>query len=305
MGNNKMWYQGDAIPPAYDPCKDDREEKTYSQALDDPNRCYGIGTEEDPLVIWMNSSSDKMDRDMLWANNNFAKAIAKILGFTHAWIIKEAHGVEYARDAKGRKIPTSTSPNRYLLQEADMHITLRLGTGLYDCRLSAHAYVQLDDEGCPETYMTDLVRRYRKHDGDSQIEFWPWRNAHRRTRPRKPMFLCQMPNWEVHANVGPYLDTYRPDNRWAGDTYTPRKPSTPPREESDSGSDIIEGTLTEEMSKLMTRCKSTYDSYKEMHREVMALGDPPVDRLRQLQAVRERFYTMKREIYREVRGILV
>ncbi|KAI3324207.1 hypothetical protein HD806DRAFT_543611 [Xylariaceae sp. AK1471] len=298
-GNSQMWYQGDRIPRACDPCKDDREEREYDLALSDSNRCFGKGIEEDPLVVWINGP-DYLDRDLIWAHNNFAKAIAKVLGFTHTWIIKAAHNKQYARDAEGKKIPIA--PGRYLVHPADMHITLRLGTDLYDCRLSAHAYVLLDRYGNPDKYMTQLARKFKKEGGDSQLEFWPWRNNHKRFLPQRPISLG--PNWEVYANVGPYIDTYRPDNRRTGDTYTPRSDSTPPREDVENEYGIIEGAMTPEMVGMMRQCHAAYYAYVTFHQELIAMDYPPPDRVRELHAMHEQIVTMNREIYREVKGVL-
>jgi len=303
-----MWHQGDPIPTAYEPCKNEREEREYQDALSDPNRCYGTGIKDDPLVVWLKRPEDIItNRDQLWAHNNFAKAMAKLLGLTHTWIVKEAHDMEYARDNDGRKIPIA--PQRYLLRDADMHITLRLGTNLYECRLSAHAYVQLDSMGNPEKYMTDLLRRFKRGDGgDSQIEFWAWVNHHRRYLPRTP--VCLGPNWEIHANVGPYLDTYRPNSRLTCDTYTPRSETTSPRgeyvedEAAYQRGKVIEGAVTREIERLVRKCNSAYVVYKELHMELAVLEHPPVERLRELHAMREHVATMKREIYREAKGIL-
>ncbi|KAH8160266.1 hypothetical protein CIB48_g7980 [Xylaria polymorpha] len=224
-----VWRHWDSIPPAYEPCKNSREEREYDLALSNPNRCFGQGTTDDPLVVWIDRPA-YWNRGLVWAHNNFAKSIAKVLGFTHTWIIKGAHDLQYARDAEGNKIYITR--DQYMVQSADMHITLRLGTDLYSCRLSAHAYVVLDENGNPARYMTELARRFKKDRGassSSQLEFWRWKSYHRRFLPRRPVSLG--PNWELYANVGPYLDTYRPDARRTRDTYTPRSDDTPPARE--------------------------------------------------------------------------
>lgn len=312
------WRQWDPIPPAFEPCKDDREERRYDLALSDPNRCYGLGTQEDPLVVWIDKP-DYHNRNLVWAHNDFAKAIAKVLGLTHTWIIKGAHDRQYARDAEGRRIPIS--PDKYLLEEADTHITLRLGTGLYECNLSAHVYVLLDEDGNPARYMDELARKFRHGDtstkakagegGDPQLTFWPWRNNRRRFLPRRPINLG--PNWEVHANVGPYLDTYRPDGKRAGDTYTPRSHGTPPREEQHDKTGVrtaddykvIEGAMTRELAALVARSNAAYAVYKEFHMRLVMMDYPPADGLRELHAMREHIATMQRDIYREGMGFIV
>ncbi|KAI1820694.1 hypothetical protein F4861DRAFT_49231 [Xylaria intraflava] len=296
-GNWNVWQHGNRFPPANEPCKDDREERDYDFALTNPNRCYGLGTKDDPLVIWLNSPG-KMGRDAIWAHNNFAKAIAKLLGLTHTWMIRGAHDQQYARDEEGRKI--LASPGRWLLREADMHITLRLGTGLYECRLSAHAYVALGESGSPERYMDELTRRFREKDSDVQIDFWQWGIRRRRFLPRRGLQLGE--NWELYANVGPYLDTYRPDRRRTRDTYTPRDKDTPPREHD--GGEVLEGAMTPELAALVHRCHAAYDVYKNLHEELAALEDRPDHRMRELHAMREQIVTMKREIYREAKGYI-
>ncbi|KAI8945599.1 hypothetical protein F4801DRAFT_122306 [Xylaria longipes] len=302
--NKNIWRHWDSIPPAYEPCKNDREEREYDLALSNPNRLFGQGTKDDPLVVWIDRPAHR-NRGLVWAHNNFAKSIAKVLGFTHTWIIKGAHDLQYARDEEGNKIPIS--PEKYLLQNADMHITLRLGTDLYSCRLAAHAYVVLDEDGNPARYMTELARRFGQEGGASspQLEFWRWENRRRRFLPRRPVSLG--PNWEAHANVGPYLDTYRPDNRRTRDTYTPRSDDTPPRESSrmDDDDDIIEGAMTSELSSLVRRCHSAYEDYEEYHEELVAMGDASPERLIELHAMREQIVTMQREIYREAKGFLM
>ncbi|KAI1750256.1 hypothetical protein F4782DRAFT_252204 [Xylaria castorea] len=306
--NKNTWRHWDSIPPAYEPCKNDREEREVDLALSNPNRCFGQGTVDDPLVVWIDRPAYR-NRGLVWAHNNFAKSIAKVLGFTHTWIIKGAHDLQYARDEEGRKIPTE--PGSYLLRDADMHITLRLGTGLYSCRLSAHAYVVLDGDGNPTRYITELARRFKQGGAAPlpQLEFWRWENYHRRFLPRRPVSLG--PNWEIHANVGPYLDTYRPDNRRTRDTYTPRSDDTPPRESSsigdddDDDDDIIEGAMTSELSSLVRRWHSASEDYKEYHEELVAMGDGSPERLVELHAMREHIVTMQREIYREAKGFLM
>ncbi|KAI2628223.1 hypothetical protein GGS21DRAFT_540604 [Xylaria nigripes] len=292
---NLKWHQGQPIPPAFEPCKDNREEREYDLALCDPNRCFGKGVKDDPLVVWLNPP-DRLDRDVIWAHNNFAKAIAKLLGFTHTWIIKGAHNEQYARDKEGRKI--LIGPNQYLIRDADMHITLRLGTDLYACRLASHAYVLLSERGTPERYMDELSRRFKTEGGDLQIEFWPWRSQRRRFLPKREVGLGL--NWQAHANVGPYLDTYRPDSRRVRDTYTPRDKNTPPRDDRDT--EILEGAMTPELAVLVSRCHAAYNVYKELHEEVAPMVDPPADKLRELHAMREQIVTMKREVYREAWG---
>ncbi|KAI0448364.1 hypothetical protein F5B21DRAFT_522208 [Xylaria acuta] len=306
MKNDKnIWQHWDSIPPAYEPCKNDREEREYDLALSNPNRCFGRGTVDDPLVVWIDRPAYR-NRGLVWAHNNFAKSIAKVLGFTHTWIIKGAHDLQYARDKEGNKI--RIDPDKWLLLNADMHITLRLGTDLYSCRLSAHAYVVLDEDGNPARYMTELARRFRQEGGAAaspQLEFWRWENYRRRFLPRRPVSLG--PNWEVHANVGPYLDTYRPDGRRTRDTYTPRSDDTPPRESGsmDDDDDIIEGAMTSELSSLVRRCHSAYEDYEEYHEELVAIGDSSPERLIELHAMREQIVTMQREIYREAKGFLM
>ncbi|GAP88436.2 hypothetical protein SAMD00023353_2901160 [Rosellinia necatrix] len=324
-----MWRPCDPLPPAWEPCKDDQEEWKYDQALQDPNRCFGQGIASDPLVVWLDRRPRMRDRELVWAHNNFAKAIAKALGLTHAWVVRAAHAQQYARDAQGRKILIE-SPDRYLLVEADMHITLRFGSGLYECRLSAHAYVVLDGRGRPERYMTELVRRFRTgggigdDDGDDdggkgkvghpQLEFWPWYTPHRRSLPRRPVDLG--PGWQAHANVGPYLDTYRPDARRIGDTYTPRSADKPPREpvfvdEKDDEDDendncgVIEGAITPELMALVQRCNAAYTEYQAFLQCLIQMDYPPAENMTELRAMGEQVVTMQREICREAMAAVV
>ncbi|KAJ2984071.1 hypothetical protein NUW58_g6144 [Xylaria curta] len=301
--NSNTWRHWDPIPPAYEPCKNDREEREYDLALSDPNRCFGQGIKDDPLVVWIDRPA-YLNRSLVWAHNNFAKSIAKVLGFTHTWIIKGAHDRQYARDCKGRKI--AIEADRWLVRDADMHITLRLGTDLYSCRLSAHAYVVLDEEGNPARYMTELARRFKASGAEPQLEFWRWENRHRRFLPRRPVSLG--PNWEVHANVGPYLDTYRPDNRRTCDTYTPRRDDTPPRESSDDDDDenaIFEGAMTDELAEMVRRCNSAYEDYTEFHEYLVAIGEISSDQVVELLTMREQIVTMQREVYREAKGLIM
>ncbi|KAI1170085.1 hypothetical protein F4777DRAFT_592216 [Nemania sp. FL0916] len=302
IDNNSRWQAGDPVPPACEPCKDHREEREYDLALGDPNRCFGRGIEDDPLVVWVDRT-DSFDRSWIWAHNNFAKGIAKWLGFTHSWIIKAVHNKQYARDAEGRKI--LIGPKKYLLKPADMHITLRLGTDLYGCRLSAHAYVVLDECGNPEKYMTEAVRSLWQG-GSPQLEFWRWQSYHRRSLPERPVDLG--PDWELHANVGPYLDTYRPNKRWACDTYTPRSDDTPPRYDSgydtDGTDDEIEGARTPELAARIQKCHAAYDVYKAFHERLVAMDEPTQEGLVELYAMQEQIATMKRDIYREAKGII-
>ncbi|KAI1436492.1 hypothetical protein GGR50DRAFT_650543 [Xylaria sp. CBS 124048] len=307
--NNKMnpsqnvWRQGQPLPPAFELCKDDREEREYDLALGDPNRCYGLGTKDDPLVIWLREPENTLDRDSIWAHNNFAKAIAKLLGLTHAWIIRGAHEVQYARDKDGQKIPHPDIKDKWLLRDADMHITLRLGSDLYGCNLSAHAYVVLGARGTPERYMDELARRFTDQTGGDgvKIDLWRWRVLRRRFLPRRA-HVSLGANWEAYANVGPYLDTYRPDGRRTTDTYTPRDKNTPPREEGRG--EILEGAMTPEVAEQVSMCHAAYAIYKALHEELVAMQYPPDDKLTELHAMREQLVTMKREIYREVKGIV-
>ncbi|KAI0144346.1 hypothetical protein GGR57DRAFT_507567 [Xylariaceae sp. FL1272] len=292
------WHQSDPIPEACDPCQNAREEREYDYALGKPNLVYGLGTVEDPMVIWLNGLPT-LNRNMIWAHNNFAKAAAKILGFTHTWIAKGAHDEEYARTWAGRKI-WCPETNSWLTRDADMHITMRLGIGLYDCRLSAHAYVVLSDAGCPEKYMGgDFARKLMKKDSDSQIEFWPWRHSHIRELPRGEIRLGR--NWELHANVGPYLDTYRPDERRSGDTYTPRETA----EHEWNGEDRrVVGRMTPELAALRDKCDAAYGVYKALHFELAAMERPCQKKMRDLHAMREQIVTMKREAYREAGAVI-
>ncbi|KAI0185587.1 hypothetical protein EV127DRAFT_473358 [Xylaria flabelliformis] len=303
--DNSTWRHWEPIPPAFEPCKNDREEREFDLALSNPNRCFGQGTVDDPLVVWIDRPAHR-NRSLVWAHNNFAKSIAKVLGFTHTWIIKGAHDLQYARDEKGNKILTESGS--WLLRNADMHITLRLGTDLYSCRLAAHAYIVLDEDGNPTRYITELARRF-KQEGAAlpQLEFWRWESYHNRFLPRRPVSLG--PDWEVYANVGPYLDTYRPDNRRTTDTYTPRSADTPPRESSsssdDDDDDFMEGAMTSDLSSLIRRWQSAYEDYREYHEELVAIGDASPERLIELHAMREQILTMQREIYREAKGFLM
>ncbi|KAI0407148.1 hypothetical protein F4802DRAFT_595374 [Xylaria palmicola] len=301
-GGKDVWREGEKIPPAYEPCKNDREEREYDLALSNPNRCFGQGIKDDPFVVWMERPPHR-NRALVWAHNDFAKSIAKALGLTHTWIIKAAHDRQYARDHKGRKI--KISPDNFLVEEADMHITLRLGTDLYACSLSAHAYVVLDENGNPARYMTELARRFRQREGTPQLEFWRWQNHRRRFLPPRPVSLGE--NWEIHANVGPFLDTYRPDKRRIGDSYRPRRQNTPPRfsSDDDDDDDFIEGAITGELAALVRRCSSAHDDYREYHEELIAMGDTSPERMMELHAMREQIVTMQREIYREAKGVLL
>ncbi|GAW13701.1 hypothetical protein ANO14919_030900 [Xylariales sp. No.14919] len=303
-----MWRQGDPTPPACEPCKSDREEQEYDLALSDPNRCFGQGIKEDPLVVWIDRP-EHLKRDWVWAHNNFAKAIAKMLSFTHTWIIKGAHDRCYERDDEGRRLPMRQPdakwlpPDRFLLRKTDMHITLRLGTDLYGCRLSAKAYVVLDGNGNPEKYMTETARRYMREGGHRQVEFRRWQNYRRRRLPRREINLG--PNWGIYANVGPYLDTYRPRKRRIDDAYAPRTDYTAPRAYMENQDNIIKGALTRELHALVRHCHSAYSVYRAFHEELAQMANPPPEALIELHTMREHIATMKREIYREAKGLLV
>ncbi|KAI1193329.1 hypothetical protein F5X97DRAFT_328698 [Nemania serpens] len=307
--DTNAWRRRDPIPPAFDPCRTAREEQEYDLALSNPNRCFGKGTTDDPQVIWI-ERPDHLNRNLVWAHNNFAKAIAKLLGLTHTWIIKCAHNLQYERDTEGRRM--STPPHRYLLRDADMHITLRLGTGLYACRLSARAYVALDKSGNPEKYMTELTRRFRREHRDARLEFSRWSHGRRRVLSRRALNLGH--NWEVHANVGPYLDTYRPQGRRTRETYmSRRRPDHEYEYEGGNGRDfVIDGAKTPELAALVSRCHAAYDEYRAFHRALVADmekgSSPEIEteaRRVELYLMSEQVATMKREVYREAQRMLV
>ncbi|KAI3333721.1 hypothetical protein F4824DRAFT_232198 [Ustulina deusta] len=308
--NRNVWRQQDPIPSACELCENKQEEREYDLALTNPNRCFGRGIKEDPLVVWIDRTQYRK-RDVVWGHNNFAKAIAKMLGLTHTWIIKAAQDRQYARDAEGSTIPkpdTGTkdpglAPDRLLLEETDMHIELRLGTGLYDCRLSAHVYVMLDKSGNPERYMTKRARTFKRKGEDRQLTFWRWQNCRKRLRSRRPISLGR--NWEVYANVGPYLDTYRPYNRGTRNTCTPPNDTTPPREYLENDDDIFQGAMTDELRGMVRKCHAAYDVYEASHKQLAPMQNPGLESVRELHVMREHIVTMKREIYREAKGLLV
>ncbi|KAI0532985.1 hypothetical protein GGR58DRAFT_522200 [Xylaria digitata] len=308
-GRTRWWHE-DPVPPACEPCKNNREEQEYDIALSDPNRCFGQGIEDDPLVVWIDRP-EHLRRDWVWAHNNFAKAIAKELGFTHTWIIKASSDRQYMRDDRGRNLSMHQlgvgtewlPPDRFLLKKTDMHITLRLGTDLYGCRLSAHAYVALDANGNPESYMAEPAARFMAEGGYRQLDFWRWENYHKRILPRRPVNIG--PNWEIHANVGPYLDTYRPQNRWIDDLSTSGSDYALMRECMENKDYIIKGSMTRELRALVRQCHSAYNTYHALHDELAPMKAPTLESLRELYAMREFILTMKREIYREAKGLLV
>ncbi|KAJ3580379.1 hypothetical protein NPX13_g191 [Xylaria arbuscula] len=307
-----MWLQQDPMLTAHDPCKNYQEEREYDLALRDPNRCFGQGTKEDPLVVWL-ARPRHLKRDLVWKHNNFAKSIAKMLGCTHTWIIKTATNKKYGRDADGRRhltntracTETSDTPHRskrYILEHTDMHIELRLGTDLYDCRLSARAYVVLDKRKNPDGYMTELGRRFNRKGMGRQLEFQRWDNPRTRVLSREPIRLG--PNWNAHANVGPYLDTYRPSKASANVECTPRNVNPPTREFVDKLG-FCGGGMSDEMRAMVRRCHVDYGVYQRLHDELVSSEDPSLEDIAELQLLREHLVTTKREIYRETKGILV
>ncbi|KAI0103896.1 hypothetical protein GGR51DRAFT_235617 [Nemania sp. FL0031] len=298
--NGNVWRLGDPIPPAYDPCGNYCEEREHDLALRDPSSCYGTGTEEDPLVVWLDRP-DYRDRAMIWAHNNFAKAIAKLLGFTNTWIIKRVDNKQYVPDTEGKK-GLAGSCARYVLRETDTHITLRLGTGLYDCQLTAYAYVTVDEHGNPEKYNTEQMRRFRQDGGETRIEFRCWENKRPRTIPRRPVSLGS--NWQIHANVGPYLDTYRPFDRRR------RIPAMKWRDGNArrwylKNDDFLEGPMTRDVEALVGRCHAAHFGYEAVHEKLAAMECAPSDRLIEFHLMREKIVTMQRDAYRESKGILL
>ncbi|TGJ82163.1 hypothetical protein E0Z10_g6619 [Xylaria hypoxylon] len=294
MTNDRdMWRQRDPIPPAYEPCKNDREEREYDLALSDPNRCFGRGIKEDPLVVWIDRPKS-LKRDWVWAHNNFSKAIAKMLGFTHTWIMKSASDMQYVRDNEGRKLSirqpgTGWLPaDRFLLRKTDMHITLRLGTDLHGCRLSARAYVVLDKNGNPERYMTELARRFEREAGDRQLGFWRWQTADGVFSPDDASI------WD---GTGRFMLT-------SGHTQIPTG-RTMEGEYMKSKHGVIKGAMARELRALVRRCHSAYNAYQAFHEELAPMKDPSPEGLRELHVMREHIVTMKREIYREAKGLLV
>ena len=281
-----MWRQQDPIPPACDPCKNHREEREYELALRDPNRCFGRGSKEDPLVIWLDRPRH-LNRGLVWKHNNFAKSIAKMLGLTHTWIIKGATNGKYVRDADGRRRFTTDNTDtgtlnsyprskRFVLEKTDMHIDLRLGTDLYDCRLSARAYVALDKHGSPDRYTTKLARRFVRKGESGQLEFQRWENPMRRTLARRAIGLG--PNWMLHANVGPYLDTYRPSKPRVDDAYTSLNAGAPTREFIEN-LNFVGGEMSDDTRAMVRRCHADYRVYKMLHDELAPMEHQPPERV--------------------------
>ncbi|KAI1073809.1 hypothetical protein F5B20DRAFT_586913 [Whalleya microplaca] len=307
----KRWYRGDPIPPAFDPCKSAEEEERYNNALRNPNRVYGTGTADDPLVVWMNKI-DLKNYDWIWAHNNFAKAIAKSLALTHVWIIKTAHDCQYKRD-EGFKIPvdgslssssTGSRENEFFIEPADMHITLRFGTNLYECRLSAHAYVTLDCDGNPHEYLQEVARKFWKDDSN-QIELWPWKVFRNRVLQRGEFDLGQ--SWQQFANMGPFLSTYRPDPQRLGDSYLSPSAENPRAAVNDTafthdgnGHKIA---ISHDLYEEALQVNRDWEEYKALHDELSALENPPEDKLSALWVMREHLATRKRGFMRDAKRI--
>lgn len=255
------------------------------------NRVYGKGTKSDPLVLWMNLP-EQIDRDMIWSHNNFARAAAKSVGLTHAWIIKERHSKTAARGEDGEKL---YGPAGRVMKEDDMHITVRLGSGIYDCNLSAHIYVDLDAAGNPVEFMKEPSRRHSRSSSSSSsrgpITFWPWRIARTRQTPKTGVSLGAQ--WESYANTGPYLDTYRPEGSGAKRHLSPKCRFARP--------DTCEEA--KELEAMKMRVDGLWAEYKKSVDEIKeAGGEPSREEKGRLLLMAEKIGTLEREIdsFREV-----
>ena len=175
--SSAQWHPGMDLPPAEDPCKNRAETYELELAMEDEARNFGIATVDDPMIIWLhNLPLDDMREDMVSCTNDIATLVAQAAGLPYVWVIREPHNLEYLRDENGGKIFDPENPNKQLLAHTDYHVTLRLGTGLFDCVVTAHAWVVMNDRGLPQRLIKkeDRTPAYIRYGHGEEITFWPW-----------------------------------------------------------------------------------------------------------------------------------
>lgn len=178
--DSTQWYPDMPYPEAIDPCKNLRETLELEIAMADQDRNFGIATIDDPMTIWLRCIPQERFADkMVEATNDIAVLVAERCKLPYVWVVHEAHNKEYVRDRDVRKVldPNKQAKPKQLLADTDYHITFRLGTGPYECMLSAHAWVVLDEDGFPSRLATraDRTQEYIRYDDDDGISFWPWK----------------------------------------------------------------------------------------------------------------------------------
>ncbi|KAI2615821.1 hypothetical protein GGS26DRAFT_603944 [Hypomontagnella submonticulosa] len=213
------WALEDRMPPAYPLCLNDQEELRYHHALAHPNRTFGLGTIENPLVVWLEwyptderEAVDNVSPSWIWSHNNFAKGMAKRLGLTCVWIVKPSHDKQYKKNEKGQKIEIGRHEDGrpiYEIEEHDMHMTLRFGTGLNACTLHCHVYVTVDEAGNPYKFTEDEFRNYKEGERHGN-KFWTWVSSRKPLNPNFHLNFDPAASWQEYVDTGPYIDYSRP-----------------------------------------------------------------------------------------------
>ncbi|KAI0382340.1 hypothetical protein F5Y04DRAFT_280122 [Hypomontagnella monticulosa] len=301
---SRPWTVGDPMPPPHGLCRVDEEELRYQNALTHPNKTFGLGTMDNPLVVWLEWDPCKerkadltVQPSWIWSHNNFAKGIAKCLGLTHAWIIMASHDKEIDRNEKGQKIKIGADSNDkpiYQIVDVDMHITLRFGTGLNECTLSCHAYVDLDGEGNPYQFTEDQFRHYEA-DERRGVKFWTWNIRRKQSIPHYRLNSDPARSWWAYADTGPYVDYERPGPQHplvssVRDTGLRREGIRQYREDS---KDIADAVKHLELAGLEKKLKDLLD-------KVTVLEDPPKDLLLFEWVLKEQIATKRRDIFCEI-----
>lgn len=194
---------GSPIPDFYDPCKNQREEQLYRDALHCEYRRFGSGTPRDPCIVWFRPYDG--DRGCRWVRQHHAvvAAVAKHLGMGYVWICAAVHDEEFLRTDAGARIPDAWhadgSLKKFATRKTDPHITFRLGDGPYRCRFAAHAYVVLDAEGMPAGFLRGRDRLARRA-GAPPVDVWPWTGSAAFERTVR----CSLPDFDYPSYYRPY-----------------------------------------------------------------------------------------------------
>lgn len=198
------WALGTPNPDFYDPCKNQKEEQLYRNALHCEYRRFGSGTLQDPCIVWFRPYD--ASRGCRWVRQHHAvvAAVAKHFGMRYVWICATVHDEEFLRTDAGARIPDAWhadgSFKKFATRKTDPHITFRLGDGPYQCRFAAHAYVEVDAEGMPVGFLRDGNRLVPRDDASSPVDVWPWTGSVGFERTVR----CSLPDFDYPSYYCPY-----------------------------------------------------------------------------------------------------
>ncbi|KAI2621187.1 hypothetical protein GGR54DRAFT_647230 [Hypoxylon sp. NC1633] len=165
----------------------------------------GEGTLENPMVIWVARLTEGQRAELavpefedeadlyraIDSNADIAKTAAIRAGCTVVWIVCPVHRSKYVYDENGDKVPTrwdsNGNPLEYYVQDADPHLTVRLGTSEDVCLLHGHINVMVDERGFPTGFMNKFQRRQNGHltnDDDRTLELFEWNMRQEATKER-------------------------------------------------------------------------------------------------------------------------